>query len=133
MSSLVRFDPFRDVGVSALGTREASALGVALDMYETSDGIEVEVAIPGIDPDDVEISVVGDDLTIKGEFKEESDQEGRQYFVRSRRFGEFSRMVSLPAYVDASKATASYDKGVLKLSVPRREEAKLRQIKIKAK
>ncbi len=133
MSSLVRFDPFSDVGVARLGTRAASSLGVALDMYEISDGIVVEVAIPGIDPDDIEISVVGDDLTIKGEFKEESDQEGRQYFVRSRRFGEFSRMISLPAYVDASKTTASYDKGVLKLDVPRREETKPRQIQVKIK
>ena len=130
MSSLVRFDPFSDVGVSGLGTREASSLGVALDMYETSDAVILEVAVPGVDPDDIEISVVGDGLTIKGEFKEESNQKGRQYFVRSRRYGEFSRMVSLPAYVDATKTTASYDKGVLKLSIPRREETKPRQHKI---
>lgn len=110
---------------------EGAAL--AVDMYETDDDVVVKTALPGIDPDDVEISVTGDSLTIKGETKAEEEVEKGNYVCRERRFGAYSRSLTLPVSVKAEKAEAEYENGVLTLRLPKVEEAKPKAIQVKVK
>jgi HSP20 family protein len=116
------------------GSPLASEQGIlALDMYQTKDDVIVKATVPGIKPEDIEISVTGDTLTIKGEFKEEDKIEKDQYFYQERRMGEFCRQVTLPTRIKADKAKAEFEHGVLKLTLPKAEEAKPKSIKVKVK
>ena len=106
---------------------------LALDMYETDDDLVVEASLPNIGPDDVDISIVGNSLTIKGETEHEEEKEEKgKYFFRERRYGAFQRTVSLPVEVNADEAEATFENGVLKLSLPNVEEAKPMRITVKA-
>ncbi|OGO04743.1 MAG: hypothetical protein A2Y73_01880 [Chloroflexi bacterium RBG_13_56_8] len=106
---------------------------LALDMYETDKDVVVQIALPGLKPEDVEISVVGDILTIKGEIKAEEDVEERNYIRRERCYGSFSRSITLPGHLDTENAEAEFDNGVLKLTVPKSEDVKPKAIKVKTK
>ena len=151
MADLIRWDPFREA-VSlrdamdrlledsfvrprgewpTLASREQS---LALDVYETDENLVVEASMPGTKPEEVDISVVGNTLTIKAEREEqrEKKEEGRYYF-RERRYGAFQRSVGLPVDVDADKAEATFEDGVLKLSLPKAEEAKPKRIQVQVK
>jgi HSP20 family protein len=149
MADLVRWDPFRDMVslrdamnrlfeesfVAPLGTqvfRREGAEAPAMDVYETDNELVVESSLPGIKPEEVDISVTGNTLTIKAETKkeEEKDEKGK-YYCRERRYGLFQRSVSLPVEVDANKAEAVFDNGVLKLTLPKTEAQKPRKIAIK--
>ena len=149
MSDLIRWDPFREMVslrdamdrlfeesfVRPSGERSmGEARTLALDMYETDDDLVVEASLPNIGPDDVDISIVGNSLTIKGEMEreEEKEEKGKDYF-RERRYGAFQRTVSLPVEVNADEAEATFENGVLKLSLPKVEEAKPKRITVKAK
>ena len=101
-----------------------------LDVCETEHEFVIKAALPGVSPDDVEITVHGDTLTIRGESKAEEDKKGEQWHVRERRFGSFQRSVALATPVNSENAQASYDLGVLTLTLPKAESAKPRQIKI---
>jgi HSP20 family protein len=103
---------------------------VALDVYSTPDAVVVEAALPGISPDDVDISVLGDTLTITASSRQEKTSDEDGYSYREIRRGNFSRTLTLPAGVQADAATASFDNGLLRLSIPKAEEAKPRQIRI---
>jgi HSP20 family protein len=105
---------------------------VPVDMYEQDGNVIVKAPLPGVKPEDVDISVVGDTLTIKGETKEEREVKEENIIRRERRFGAFSRSLSLPTPVDTSKASATFENGVLTLTMPVAEEAKPKQIKIRA-
>ena len=118
--------PGRLLGAPAAGT-------VPLDMYQQDGNIIVKAAIPGVKPEDIDISVVGNNLTIKGETKEEREVKEENVIRRERRFGSFSRSVSLPSPVDANKADARFENGVLTLTMPVAEEAKPKQIAVKSK
>ena len=151
MSDLIRWDPFREMVslrdamdrlfeesfVRPFGERpwlgdEARAL--ALDIYETDDDLVVETSLPGISPDDVDISIAGNSLTIKGETKHEEEKEEKgKYHFRERRYGAFQRTVSLPVEVNADEAEATFENGVLKLSLPKVEETKPKRITVKAR
>lgn len=111
----------------------AGAGTVAIDMYQQDGNVVVKAPIPGVKPEDIDISVVGDTLTIKGEMKEEKEVKEENVIRRERRFGAFSRSVSLPTAVDTSKASASFEDGVLTLTLPVAEAAKPKQIKVKTK
>ena len=89
----------------------------ALDMTETNDAVDVTAELPGIDPKDVDISVLGDTVTIKGEKKSEKESKEKDFYRSERSYGAFARSVELPFEIDASKVEASYDKGVLKLHI----------------
>jgi HSP20 family protein len=104
-----------------------------LDVSETEDAFVVKASLPGIKPDDVQITVQGDMLTIRGESKEEEEKKDERWHVRERRFGSFQRSVSLPTPVNSDAAQARYEHGVLTLTLPKSEAAKPRQIKIGAK
>ncbi len=106
---------------------------VPADVIETKDHILVKMSAPGVKPEDIEIAVVGDTLTIKGEMKSEEQYEEGSYIRKERRFGSFQRVFSLPANVAADKAKAEFENGVLTLTLPKAEEAKPKSIKVTLK
>ncbi len=106
---------------------------LALDMYQTASEVVVKAPLPGFKPEEVDISLTGDTLTIKAEHKEESETQEGEYLLRERRYGSFSRVVTVPAGIKNDKAEASFENGVLTLTLPKAEEAKPKQIKVKAK
>lgn len=110
-----------------------SAWNPATEMRESKDSIVVIVDVPGVAREDIDVSVHGDQLTVKGEKKQEKEEKEKGY-VRSERFyGSFMRSITLPCEVDAARVDASYKDGVLKLMLPKKEEAKPQQIQVKVK
>jgi HSP20 family protein len=121
--SFGRIPAFRngeDLGVASLG----------LDVYETNDSFVVKAAIPGVDPKDVDISVEDDILTIKGETQSKEESNEDSYVRRELRYGSFQRSLRLPPTVDADRAEAGFEHGMLKLTLPKKPEARARSIKI---
>jgi HSP20 family protein len=139
---LTRWDPFRDM----LSMRrqmdrffdralepswsESPMWDLALDVVENKDDFLVKASLPGINPDDLEITYTDNVLTIKGETKEAKDVKEEQYHLRERRYGVFSRSLSLPNRVKSDAIEASYDAGVLTLKLPKVEEVKPKRIAI---
>lgn len=152
MTSLTRWYPFRDVrrvheildrafdesvysGLTGGSLGEYEGLA-PVDVYQTEDAIVIKASLPGVKPEDLDISVTGDTLTIRGEVKhehEEPESNGKQYQIRERRYSRFSRSLTLPSMVDAGKAEAEIEDGIVTLTIPKAEEAKPRQITVKAK
>ena len=108
-------------------------LAPALDIRETDENVEVLCELPGVDRKDIDISVSGNVLTIKGEKKGEHEDRKSDYYRRESWSGSFQRSVSLPDSVNADAATAEMKDGVLKLVLPKREKKKRTQIDIKVK
>lgn len=106
---------------------------VPVDMYQQDGTLIIKAPMPGIKPEDIDISIVGDTLTIKGESKQEKEIREENVIRRERRFGSFSRSLSLPTPVDTGKADASFENGVLTLTLPVAEEAKPKAIKVQSK
>jgi HSP20 family protein len=106
---------------------------LAIDMYETDEAVVVRSAIPGVDPADIDISIHGDTLTIKGETKTEEEVEEENYIYRERYYGAFSRSLIIPVSIQASDADAEFEDGILTLTLPKAEELKPKAIKIKTK
>ena len=104
-----------------------------LDVYEDENNIIVNVDVPGMKPEDIDISVSGNALSIRGEKKQEEKKEGKDYYRMERAYGSFSRTVELPSTVDTKKINATYKDGVLEVVLPKVEEAKPQKIKIKVK
>jgi HSP20 family protein len=104
-----------------------------MDLYQTEDSIVVKMGLPGVKPEDIQVSVTNGVLTIRGEVKEEKEEKEKTYHLRERRYGSFSRSVSLPNDVSADKADADFENGVLTLTLPKAEEAKAKTITVKAK
>jgi len=107
--------------------------GLALDVYETDDALVVTTSTPGVKTEDLDISITGDILTIRGETKREEEVKRENYHRQERRYGAFSRSVTLPVPVDADKAEAKCQNGVLTLTIPKAEEARPKIIKVKGK
>jgi len=110
---------------------ETDAFGLPVDVIEKKDEIIVKASVPGLKPDDIEVSVTGDVLTIRGETKSEEKIEEGTYLRQERRYGKFERSLQLPALVVADKTDARFEHGVLTLRLPKAEEAKPRTIKVK--
>jgi len=106
---------------------------LAVDMYDAGDAIVVKTAVPGVKPEDLDISITGDTLTIKGEAREESEVKAENYIRRERRMGSFCRSLALPTQVNADKAEATFEHGVLTLTIPKAEEVKPKVIKVKTR
>lgn len=100
----------------------------AMNVWANQDGIMVTAEVPGIAPDDLDISVVGDMLTLKGERKSEEASESLRYHRQERGFGQFTRTLQLPYQIDAQKVEAKFKNGVLEISLPRAEADKPRKI-----
>lgn len=105
----------------------------AMDVYQDKDNVIVETAITGIDPEKVDISIENDVLTVSGHKEEKKEVKREDYYRKEIREGSFSRSVILPMGVQGDKADASYDKGILKITLPKAEAAKPKKIAIKAK
>ncbi len=104
----------------------------SVDISETADKVMVKAEIPGMDAKDIEISLVGDILTIKGEKKAEKEEKKENFHLVERSYGSFARSLRLPALVEQDKIEASYKQGVLTITCPKKEVVKPKQINIKA-
>jgi HSP20 family protein len=105
---------------------------VALDVVENDDEYLVKASLPGIDPEDLDITFDDNRLTIKGEVKDEKDVEVTRYHLRERRYGSFTRSIKMPSGIQSDEIEARYDKGVLELHLPKIEEVKPKKITIQA-
>jgi HSP20 family protein len=111
---------------------QTSSWGLALDVAEDEDEFIVKASVPGINPDDLDITVTKNTLTIQGEVKQEEEREEERYHLRERRYGRFARSITLPTSVDADEIEANYDNGVLTLHLPKTEEMKPKRIEVKS-
>ena len=103
----------------------------SLDVAETKNEIVVKAEVPGLEPKDIDISLSDGVLTIKGEKKQEKEEKEENYHLIERSFGSFFRSIRLPNEVQSDKINASYKNGVLKIVLPKSEEAKKKEVKIK--
>ena len=104
-----------------------------IDMYQTDNEVVVKAALPGFKPDEVEINVNNDVLTIRGETKHDEVQKNQSWHIREHGWGAFERSIALPTGVVADRAKAEFENGVLTITLPKSEKAKPKTITIKAK
>jgi HSP20 family protein len=102
----------------------------SFDVSETKDNVVVKAEVPGMDPKDIDISLADGILTLRGEKKDREEKEENYYLTESR-YGSFSRSIRLPHEVQSDKIKANYKNGVLKVTMPKSEEAKKKEVKIK--
>lgn len=139
--TLLRRDPFYRLAQNYLEqpatanfVRPFSPLELAVDLYETDDAVILTMAIPGIPPGDLEVTITKDMLTIKGETKPKEEVPEKDYVFRERHYGSFVRSFTLPQVrLNLDAAQAEFEDGVLTLTVPKKEEQKPRSIQVKAK
>ena len=147
MANLTRFDPFNEMislrgamdrlfdesFVNPLGWRiwNGESMSAPVDVHQTNDEIIVTASLPGIKPEDVEITITGQTLNIRGEVHADEKVEREQYLYRERRTGTFSRTLELPVRVTGDKAEATFENGLLRLTIPKAEDVKPRQIQVK--
>lgn len=125
--TIVRWDPFRDFGFGS----GAATWVPPVDIYQNGDHeLVLKAEVPDMSREDIDITVENDVLTIKGEKKLSGEVKEERFHHVERRYGAFTRSFSLPRTVDASKVSAEYRNGVLTVTLPLREEAKPRQIKV---
>jgi len=110
---------------------QPSMWGLAVDMVENKDDFIVKASVPGINPDDLDISYADDTLTIKGEIKSDNEVKENQYHMRERRYGSFARSITLSTKIKGDAIEASYQNGVVTLRLPKAEEVKPKRISIK--
>ncbi len=144
--AIVRWEPFRDLLTSqdrfnrlfnqTLGQvfgEEDGKLGTwspAVDIFENDQNVVLKAELPGIDPKDVDVQVENNTLYLKGQRKFENEVKEKDYHRIERSYGTFMRSFSLPITINAEKVTADYKNGVLTLTLPKKEEAKPKTIKI---
>lgn len=109
---------------------QASPVLLPLDVSENENQFMIKASLPGVKPEDVQITVHGDTLTIPGETKAEEEKKGERWHLRERRSGSFQRSLALATPVNSDKAQAQFEHGVLTLVLPKSEAAKPRQIKV---
>ena len=146
MTVLTRWEPFRefaslqdrmnrlfrdsysgDSGQEALTT---STFAPPVDVYEDEHNISLKIEVPGIDEKDIDVRVENNTLTVHGERKFEKEEKEENFRRVERQYGSFTRTFTLPSTVDAEKIQATYDKGILRLQLAKKAEAKPKQIKI---
>jgi HSP20 family protein len=103
----------------------------SLDVYEEKDSVVVKAELPGMKKEEVEVNLAGENLTIKGEKKEEQEVKEDDYYRRERSYGSFLRNVALPCDVKSDEIKASFKDGVLEIRMPKTEEAKKKSISVK--
>ncbi len=144
--SIVRYDPFRDLRTlqeevnrlfSTNLTRSFGEEGIgrgawspSVDIYENKDQIVLEAELPGMDREDFDLSIENNVITLRGERNFEKKEENDNYHRVERSYGSFTRSFTLPQTVSAEGATAEYQNGVLRVTLPKREETKARRIEI---
>ncbi len=144
MTVLTRWEPFREFttlqdrmnrlfrdsfgeGQDAL---TATNFAPAVDVYEDEHNVTLKIEVPGIDEKDIDVRIENSTLTVHGERKYEKDEKEENYRRIERQYGSFTRSFTLPSTVDADKVSASYEKGVLKIALAKKAEAKPKQIKV---
>ena len=137
--AIVRWEPFRDMIAleGRLNRLFQQGLGPQawappVDIYETEKEIVLKADLPEVKPEDVDIRMENNTLTLRGERRLEKDVKDESYHRVERQYGSFSRTFALPGTVDADKIDARYENGVLRVVLPKREEARPKQIRIKA-
>ena len=141
--AITRWDPFQNVvplrdvmarlfeeSIVPQGGLVGGFAAIAMDVYADDDNYVIEIAVPGLSPDAVNVSALKNQVTISGEFP--AAPEGRQYLFRERAGGRFERTLTLPTDVDADKAQAHYEHGLLRLTMPKAESTKPRRIALAA-
>jgi HSP20 family protein len=112
-------------------TNELDVSAPAVDVFEEKDDIVVKAEIPGMDKDNIEVNLAHHTLTIKGEKKKEEEVKEENYYRSERSYGSFFRTLELPKDVHADKVKATFKNGVLEVRMPKTEEAKAKEIKVK--
>jgi HSP20 family protein len=146
MTILTRWDPFREFNTlqnqmnrlfqesfGQPGREESlttSVFSPAVDVYEDEHNITLKIEVPGVEEKDIDIRVENNTLTVHGERKFEKDEKEENYRRVERQYGSFTRTFTLPNSVDAENIQADYDKGVLKVRLAKKAEAKPKQIKL---
>ena len=149
MVDIMRWDPFREVtdlrdamdrlferGFSRpwrLITWDTGNGFFPVDLYETDEEVVVKASMPGAKPEDVQISVTGETLTIKTETREEGEEKKPNYYRQEHHYGAMQRVLTLPVRVDADKAHAEFENGVLTLRLPKVAEVRAKTIEVKPK
>jgi HSP20 family protein len=143
MTNLIRWDPFIDLrqtmdqlfdqGFSRpwrMLQNSEYQVGFPVEVWESDESVEIKAALPGLRPEDVEVTVTNDALTIKAEHHEEPEDQKRTYHRREINYGAHARSFSLPVSVDSDKAEARFDGGMLYLKLQKAESVRPKQIKI---
>ncbi len=146
MTVLTRFEPFREfatlqdrinrafresyTGANHDDSLTTSSFSPAVDVYEDEHQVTLKIEVPGIDEKDIDVRVENNTLTVHGERKIEQEEKEENYRRVERQYGSFTRTFTLPQTVDSEKVSANYDKGVLKIALPKKAEAKPKQIKV---
>ena len=145
MTVLTRWEPFREFstlqdrmnrlfretqGNSQDEALTSSSFAPAVDVYEDEHNVTLKIEVQGIDEKDIDVRIENTTLTVHGERKIEKEEKEENYRRVERQYGSFTRTFNLPATVDAEKVQADYDKGVLKITLPKKAEAKPKQIKV---
>jgi HSP20 family protein len=144
MTVLTRWEPFREFATlqdrmnrlfreSHEGQDQSlttSSFSPAVDVYEDEHTVTLKIEVPGIEEKDIDVRLENNTLTVHGERKIEKEEKEQNYRRVERQYGSFTRTFTLPTTVDSEKVSASYDKGVLKISLPKKAEAKPKQIKV---
>ncbi|MDI6858169.1 MAG: Hsp20/alpha crystallin family protein [Dehalococcoidia bacterium] len=147
MANIIRWDPFGEMtslrramdrwleeGMRPWRLPFFDGEGYApIDMYETDNEIVVKASLPGVKPEDVDITIAGETLTIKGETKHEEEEKKANYYRKENWYGTFARSISLPSQVEAEKAHAEFENGMLRLTIPKAEQVRPKSIKVTAK
>ncbi|HXH20894.1 MAG TPA: Hsp20/alpha crystallin family protein [Dehalococcoidia bacterium] len=146
MTNLVRWDPFSELRTTMdrlfeegfsrpwrlLGDQLPVEYSFPVEVSETDTAVDVKAALPGVRPDEVEVSIQNDVLNIRAEHKEQAEEQKRDYYRREIRYGSFHRAIALPNSVDADKAEARFENGILNLHLPKAEAARPKMIKVAA-
>jgi HSP20 family protein len=146
MTLLTRWEPFREYSpmqermnrlfresYSPEGPEEAlttTSVAPPVDIYEDEHKITLKIEVPGIDEKDIDVRIEGNTLTVHGERKLEKDEKEENFRRVERQYGSFTRSFTLPGSVDSGQVSADYDKGVLKINLAKKAEAKPKQIKV---
>ena len=146
MTNLTRWDPFGDMRTTmdrlfdegfsrpwrlVPATTEVEST-FPVEVSETDEALEVKASLPGINPDDVDVTITNDVLTIKAAHEKKTAEKKKDFYRREIRYGSFHRALSLPVSIDADKAEASFDNGILQLKLPKAEALRPKQIKVES-
>lgn len=123
-------DSFSPLTFHPLAMGDTGGVSPQIDVHQTDDEIVVTAALPGMKSEDLDMTITGQHLTLRGELTADEEIQRDQYLCRERRFGSFIRSFELPVRVQGDRATASFTDGVLTLRIPKAEEVKPRQIRI---
>jgi HSP20 family protein len=133
LDSFEDMDKFFEGGWGIAPFKRGIGMMPAMDVYEDKDNVYVETPLPGIDPEKVTISIENDVLTIEGKSEQKSEVEDTKYYRKEVSYGSFHRAVALPSSVKGDGAKATYQSGVLKITIPKEERAKPKTVKVEVK